>query len=382
MSREIRIGLVGYKFMGKAHSNGWGQAARFFSTKARPVFKAVCGRHEAEVKEFSRNWGFESYETDWRKLIERPDIDLVDIATPNSLHAEIAIAAAQAGKAVFSEKPLALNVAQAEKMVQAVEKNKVFHGVCFNYRRVPALSLAKKIIAEGKLGRIYHIRAVYLQSWVMDPKFPLAWRLQKDQAGSGALGDLASHLIDLARYLVGEFVEVSGHSETFIKERPVSASGGGLSGQAGAKKEKVTVDDATIFLARFACGALGTFEASRFAPGRKNYNCLEINGEKGSLCFNLEQLNELEYYDATVPTETAGFSTISATESAHPYFSAWWPHGHIIGYEHTFTHTFFDLINAWADGKRFSPDFYDGLACQKVLSAVEESSVKRVWVGV
>ena len=383
MAKEIRIGLIGYKFMGKAHSNAFHQVGHFFSPKAKPVLKAVCGRHPEELKEMSKKWGYESYETDWRRLVKRSDIDLVDVTTPNDTHAEIAIAAANEGKAVFCEKPLALNLSQAEAMVKAVEKNKVFHAVCFNYRRVPALSLAKKMIFEGRLGRIYHFRGTYLQSWALDPNCPLIWRFQKENAGSGALGDLASHQVDLARWLIGEITEVSGLFETFVKERPVALSEGSLSAVGGKKTGKVTVDDATIFLARFANGAIGSFEATRFAPGRKNYNCLEINGEKGSLVFNLERLNELEYYDAKESDETGGFRTISVTEQVHPYFAAWWPHGHIIGYEHTFTHTVFDMLNAWAEGKKSSkPDFYDGLACQKVLSAVEESAREGRWVRV
>jgi predicted dehydrogenase len=380
MAREIRIGMVGYKFMGRAHSNAFFQVAHFFNLKVRPILKVVCGRHEAEVKEFAGRWGYQDYETDWRRQVERDDVDLVDISTPNNTHAEIAIAAARNGKAVFCEKPLASNVTEAEKMLESVRKNKVFHAVCFNYRRTPALSLAKKMIDEGKLGRIYHYRGVYLQSWAMDPGIPLIWRMQKGAAGSGALGDLGSHQIDLARWLVGEVAEVTGISETFVKERLVSRNETGLSASGGRKKAKVTVDDATLFLMRFKNGAIGSIETTRFAPGRKNYNWLEINGEKGTLVFNQEQLNELEYYDATESKETQGFRTISVTESVHPYFGAWWPHGHIIGYEHTFIHTAADLINAWAEGKTFQPNFHDGLACQKVLAAVEKSAIKRNWV--
>ncbi|MFH0796062.1 MAG: Gfo/Idh/MocA family oxidoreductase [Candidatus Omnitrophota bacterium] len=383
MAKEIRIGLIGYKFMGKAHSNAFHQVGHFFSPKAKPVLKAVCGRHPEELKEMSKKWGYESCETDWRRLVNRSDIDLVDITTSNDSHAEIAIAAANAGKAVFCEKPLALNLSQAEAMVKAVEKNRVFHAVCFNYRRVPALSLMKKMLSEGKLGKVYHFRGTYLQDWILDPKFPLVWRLQKEVAGTGALGDLASHQIDLARWLVGEIKEVVSLWSTFINERPVPTAEGGLSARGGKKTGKVTVDDATLFLARFANGAAGSFEATRFAAGRKNYNRLEINGEKGTLVFNMERMNELEYYDAKEPAETLGFKTIQVTEPVHPYLSAWWPPGHIIGYEHTFTHTVFDLINAWAEGKKSSqPDFYDGLACQKVLAAVEESAREGKWVKI
>ncbi|HNQ35645.1 MAG TPA: Gfo/Idh/MocA family oxidoreductase [bacterium] len=380
MNREIRIGLIGYQFMGRAHANAYQQAARFFDPKARSVMKAVCGRHQDGVEAFARRWGFESCETDWRRLVERKDIDLVDITTPNNLHAEAAVAAAEAGKAVFCEKPLALNLEQAETMLRAVSGNRVFNAVCFNYRRAPALALMKKLIAEGRLGRIYHLRGIYLQDWLLDPEFPLAWRMKKEVAGSGSLGDLASHQIDAARWLLGEFSEVCGRLQTFVKERPVATSEGNLAAVGGSKRGRVTVDDAVLFLARFRNGALGSFEATRFAAGHKNQNRLEVNGEKGSLIFNLERLNELEYYNTDDPEEARGFRLIQVTEPVHPYLSAWWPPGHIIGYEHTFIHTVLDVINAWAAGAPFQPDFKDGLACQRVLAAVSASAASGAWV--
>jgi len=382
MAKEIRIGLVGYKFMGKAHSNAYLNVARFFDLPAPPVMRALCGRSEAAVGEVARRWGWESVETDYRRLVARDDIDLIDIATPNNTHAKIALAAAKAGKHVVSEKPLAMNVAEAREMLRAVTKAGVRHMVWFNYRRIPAIALARKLIQQGELGRIFHIRAAYLQDWIVDPKFPLVWRLRKAVAGSGAHGDLNAHITDLARYLVGEFESVVGMSETFIKERPLETEASGLSARGGRKKGKVTVDDAVLFLARFRNGAIGSFEATRFATGRKNGERLEINGEKGSLAFNFERMNELEFYSAKDPADRRGFKTILATEPTHPYMSAWWPPGHIIGYEHTFVNQAADLLTGIAGNKPLSPDFGDGLRCQQVLDAVVESSKTGRWVKV
>ncbi len=382
MARGIRIGLVGYKFMGKAHSNAYLNVARFFDLPRPPVMKAICGRSEAAVRAVARRWGWESVETDYRKLVERDDIDLIDIATPNNTHAKIAIAAAKAGKHLVSEKPLAMNVAEAKKMLQAARRARVKHMVWFNYRRVPAIALARKLIQQGELGRIFHVRVVYLQDWIVDPKFPLVWRLRKPIAGSGAHGDLNAHIIDLARYLVGEFASVVGMSETFIKERPLEADSTGLSARGRKKKGRVTVDDAMLFLARFRSGAIGSFEATRFATGRKNGERIEINGEKGSLAFNFERMNELEVYSAKDPADRQGFKTILATEPVHPYISAWWPPGHIIGYEHTFINQAADLLTGIAKNKPLSPDFEDGLRCQQVLDAVLQSCKTGRWVRI
>ena len=382
MARGIRIGLVGYKFMGKAHSNAYLNVGRFFDLPRPPVMKAICGRSEAAVRAVARRWGWESVETDYRKLVERDDIDLIDIATPNNTHAKIAIAAAKAGKHLVSEKPLAMNVAEAKKMLQAARRARVKHMVWFNYRRVPAIALARKLIQQGELGRIFHVRVVYLQDWIVDPKFPLVWRLRKPIAGSGAHGDLNAHIIDLARYLVGEFASVVGMSETFIKERPLEAEATGLSARGRKKKGRVTVDDAVLFLARFRSGAIGSFEATRFATGRKNGERIEINGEKGSLAFNFERMNELEVYSAKDPADRQGFKTILATEPVHPYISAWWPPGHIIGYEHTFINQAADLLTGIAKNRRLSPDFEDGLRCQQVLDAVLQSCKTGRWVRI
>jgi predicted dehydrogenase len=311
----------------------------------------------------------------------------VDINTPNDSHAEIAIAAARAGKHVLCEKPLALNVSQCRDMLDAVKKAKVVHMVCHNYRRIPAIAAAKKMIEEGALGTIFHYRARYAQDWIVDPEFPLVWRLQKGISGSGAHGDINAHIIDLARYLVGEFKEVCGLMHTFIKERPImeeSAKGQGLTAKAGRKMGKVTVDDAATFIGRFANGALANLEATRFALGRKNHITLEINGSKGSLFFDLEDMNRLRFFDNTNPADRQGFRDILVTQpnGIHPYVGQWWPPGHIIGYEHTFVHAIADFVNACATGKSVQPTFEDGLKNERVLEAVEESAKTRQWVKV
>ncbi|MCK4796112.1 MAG: Gfo/Idh/MocA family oxidoreductase [Spirochaetes bacterium] len=373
MTKKINVGLIGYAFMGKAHSHAYYDVTRFFNCKAIPVMKAICGRSRGKVKKAAQNWGWESYETDWHELIKRKDIDLIDISTPNDLHEDIAIAAAKAGKHIFCEKPMAMNLTEAKSMLNAAQKANIKHMLCFNYRRVPAIGLMKQLIKEGKIGKIYHIRSVYLQDWLIDPKFPLVWRLDKTRCGSGALGDLGAHIIDLARYLVGEFSHVVGMTETFIKERPMLK---------GKGKGKVTVDDAALFLAKFANGALGSFEATRLAAGRKNGQRIEINGSKGSLVFELERMNELKYYSRQDKDYERGFKTILVTERNHPYINAWWPAGHIIGYEHTFVNTVYDLMNCIAENKMPSPSFVDGVKCQAVLEAVEKSAKMKKWVKV
>jgi len=381
-SRTINIGMVGYKFMGKAHSNAYRQVGRFFDCAVLPVMKAICGRNRAGAAQAAAQFGWESVETDWRKLVARADIDVVDISTGNNTHAPIAIAAAKAGKHVFCEKPLAMNVAEAKAMLAAVEKAGVKHMINFNYRGCPAVAFARQLIAEGKLGEIYHWRSTYLQDWIVDPQFPLVWRLDKRLAGSGALGDLAAHSIDLARFLLGEISEVVADLKTFIKERPrLATTTGGLTARAAKAMGRVTVDDAAVFLARFASGAIGTFEATRFAPGRRNHNTFEVNGSKGSLRFCFEQMNELEFFDRTQPAALQGFSKILVTDgAAHPYFGAWWPGGHIIGYEHTFVHMVYNFLQSLPGRKNPKPDFYDGLRNQMVLEAVEKSARERRWV--
>jgi predicted dehydrogenase len=382
MAKQIRVGLVGYKFMGKAHSNAYMKAAKFFDLPAVPVMAAVCGRTADAVRAFARHWGWQSVETDYRRLVRRDDIDLIDVATPNDAHPKIVLAAAKAGKAITCEKPLARTLGEATRMAQAVRDAGVPNFVWFNYRRCPALSLARQMIREGRLGRVFHVRAVYLQDWIVDPDFPLAWRLQGKVAGSGSLGDIGAHLIDTARFLGLQFEAVQGMMTTFIKQRPLEIGGGSLfAGRKSARKGKVTVDDAALFLARFKGGAVGTFEATRFAPGRKNHNAIEINGSKGTIRWCFEQMNQLEYFNREDPAHCQGFRTILATEPIHPYCQAWWPPGHIIGYEHTFIHHVADMMTALARRRRrFSPDFAEALAVQRVLEAVTVSAKRGTWV--
>ncbi len=382
MSKSLAIGMIGYNFMGKAHSNAWRQAGRFFDLPAKLVLHTICGRSAAAVEAAASQLGWLKHSTDWRAVVSDPEIDIIDICTPNDSHAEIAIEAARHGKAILCEKPLALNTSQCRDMLDAVSKAGVVHMVCHNYRRIPAIALAKQMIENGALGnRIYHYRARYAQDWIADPNFPLVWRLQSQIAGSGTHGDINAHIIDLARYLVGEIAEVSSLMETFIKERPLLESAGeGLTAKAGLKKGPVTVDDAVSWIGRFENGAVANLEATRFAYGRKNHITLEINGSKGSLAFNFEDMNRLQFFDATDAPERAGFRDIIVTENSHPYAGAWWPPGHIIGYEHTFTNTFADFVRAVVAGKSVHPTFEDGLKNQRVLDAVEQSAKTHAWV--
>jgi predicted dehydrogenase len=380
--KRINVGLIGYQFMGKAHSNAYRQVGHFFDLPVEVGMHTLCGRNEAAVTKAAANFGWENVETDWRKVVENPEIDVIDISTPGNLHAEIAIAAAKAGKAVFCEKPIGNTLEEADAMLKAVLEAGVPHAVFHNYRKAPAVALAKQMIDEGKLGTIYHWRATYLQDWIADPSFPLVWRLQKEVAGSGTHGDINAHIIDMARYLLGEIDEVSGLLHTFIKERPLAgAINDSLGAEATTEMGQVTVDDAAMFLAKFKNGALGTFEASRFAVGRKNYHRWEINGSKGSVVFNLERMNELEYFNNEDPHGTQGFRVIQATEGADPYSGHFWPAGHIIGYEHTFINLLADAFTNLAEGKPISPDMVDGFENQRVLDAVERSSETRRWVS-
>jgi predicted dehydrogenase len=368
--KKLNVALIGYDFMGRAHANAWRQVAHFFTdVPFDPVLKVVVGRTEAKVAEARERLGFEEHATSWRQVVARPDIDVIDICTPGDSHAEIAIAAAEAGKAILCEKPLANSVAEAEQMLAAVTRAGVIHMLCHNYRRCPAVALARQLIDAGELGVLHHYRGVYLQDWIVDPTFPRVWRLEKARAGSGSLGDILSHTMDLSRYLVGEPVAVSGLLKTFVSERPLPDD--------PSKLGKVDVDDSAQALVKFDNGAVGYYEGTRFAPGRKNYNRLEINGSKGSLVWDLERLNELDVYTENGPQ--SGFRTISVTNGKHPYIAAWWPPGHIIGYEHSFTHTIFDFIRAIADGVLPQPNFADGLQNQRVLDAIERSSATGEW---
>ena len=384
--RPLAVGMVGHAFMGAAHSQAWRNAPRFFDLPLAPTMAVVCGRDAGRAAAAADRLGWSASETDWRRLVERDDVDLVDICTPGDTHAEIAIAALDAGKHVLCEKPLANTVSEAEAMAEAAGRaatDGVRAMVGFTYRRVPAIALARRIVEDGRIGEVRHVRAQYLQDWISDPEAPLSWRLEKDKAGSGALGDIGAHIIDLTQFITQDRItEVSGQLTTFVKERPLAAEHSGLSGTAAAGTEErgpVTVDDAAVFLAKFTGGAVGVFEATRFATGRKNAIRIEINGDKGSLAFDFEDMNVLHVYDAREADETAGFKRILVTEPGHPYVAAWWPPGHGLGYEHAFTHQVVDLVTAIAEGNDPRPTFADGLQVQRVLAAVETSSDTRSW---
>ena len=379
----LSVGMVGHAFMGAAHSQAWRSAPRFFDLQMRPRMTALAGRDAARVTAAAERLGWESTETSWKAVVARDDIDLVDICTPGDTHAEIAIAALEAGKHVLCEKPLANTVEEAEAMVRAAEAaagQGVRSMVGFTYRRVPAIALARQLVAEGRLGTLHHVRAQYLQDWIVDPEAPMSWRLDKAQAGSGALGDIGAHIIDLAQFITGDSIRrVSGRLRTFVDERPLPSEHAGLSGTAGTGTGTVTVDDAATFLAEFAGGAMGVFEATRFANGRKNAIRIELNGSAGSISFDFEDMNLLHFFDGTEDVGTAGFRRILVTEAQHPYVGAWWPAGHIIGYEHAFTHQVVDLVDDIAAGNDPTPSFADGLRVQRVLAAVEKSSDTNAW---
>jgi predicted dehydrogenase len=372
--KNLNIGLVGYGFMGRTHSNAYRQAPNFFKLGHKPVLKAVCGRDAAKVKDFAENWGYESVESDWKKLIERKDIDAIDITTPNNLHAEIAIAAANAGKMVLCEKPLAMNAAEAQKIVDAVEKAKVPNMVWYNYRRVPAVSLAKQLITEGKLGKIFHYRAKFLQDWTISADLPQGgaglWRLDASVAGSGVTGDLLAHCIDTALWLNGSIDKVTAMTETFIKERKHTLTG---------KVEKVSIDDASAFLARFSNGSLATFESTRYARGHKALYTLEINGEHASIFWDLHDLHRLQWFDHRDQGNLRGWRSIHVTDGDHPYMGNWWVPGLQIGYEESFVHGVADFIQGLDTGKPVAPTFKDGLATDKVTDAVLKSAKTGVW---
>lgn len=382
---RLGVGMVGYAFMGAVHSQAWRTVNRFFDLPAEAELSALCGRNKDAVTDAARRYGFANVETDWRSLVARDDVAIVDVCTPGDSHAEISIAALEAGKNVVCEKPLANSVAEARDMVAAAERAQGKAMVGFNYRRVPAVSYARQLVATGRLGTVRHVRAAYLQDWIIDPDFPLTWRLRREIAGSGALGDLGAHIVDMTQFVTGQRITgVSALTETFVKERPLPEAASGLAGQASAtRRGEVTVDDAALFLARFSGGAVATFEATRFAQGRKNGLHLEINGDGGSLVFDLERLNELEFYDASLDPEEGGFRRILVTEATHPYVGAWWPPGHILGYEHSFTHEIRDFLEAVATGKDPEPSFADGLQVQEVLHAVWQSAeAGSAWTAV
>ncbi|MGW4931013.1 Gfo/Idh/MocA family protein [Agromyces sp. NPDC004153] len=383
----LRVAMIGHGFMGAAHSQGWRTAPRVFGLPAEPEMAVIVGRNPETVAESAAKWGWAEWATDWREVIARDDIDIVDIVTPGDSHAEIAIAALDAGKHVLCEKPLANTVDEAEAMADAAARaaaRGIRAMVGFTYRRVPAVTFLRDLIAQGAVGRIAQVRASYRQDWLVDPEMPLAWRLQKEHAGSGALGDIGAHAIDLAQFVTGLKLErVSGVVDTIVKQRPLLGSGSGLKGTAADGYGEVTVDDVAIFTGRFDNGVLGSFEATRFATGRKNALSIEVSGDKGALAFDLEDLNTLSFYDRTKPNQTQGFTRILVTESEHPYVGAWWPAGHMLGYEHGFSHQVKDLVEAIVDGFDPHPTFAEGLQVQRVLAAVEQSSEhESAWVRV
>jgi predicted dehydrogenase len=392
-AQTLGVGMVGHAFMGAAHSQAWRTAPRFFDLPLDPRMRVLGGRDPARAKVAAERLGWESAVVGWQQVVDREDVDLVDVCTPGDTHAEIAVAALEAGKHVLCEKPLASSLAEAEAMTaaaQAAATRGVRSMVGFTYRRVPAVQLARTLVAEGRIGTVRHVRVAYLQDWLTDPQTPLSWRLDRQRAGSGALGDIGSHAVDLAEHITGErLTGVSAVLETFVHERPLAAvgagdPGGGLGGSAasGAGRGPVTVDDAAVFLARLSGGGLGVFEATRFAAGRKNAIRLEVNGSLGSLAFDFEDMNVLHFHDATEDPATAGFRRIVVTEPQHAYVAHWWPAGHGLGYEHAFTHQAVDLVRAIGAGDDPAPSFADGLHVQRVLDAVERSAADASrWVA-
>ncbi|MFE4951837.1 Gfo/Idh/MocA family protein [Leifsonia sp. NPDC056665] len=381
-ARELRVAMVGYGFMGAAHSQGWRVAPRFFDLAAEPVMSTIVGRDRERVEAARAKFGWQHAETDWRRAVEDSDIDVIDICSPGASHAQIAIAALEAGKHVLCEKPLANTVAEAEAMVAAAERaagRGVRSMVGFSYRRVPAIGYARRLVQEGRLGAIRQVRALYLQDWLSDENGPMTWRLDKEAAGSGSLGDIGAHAIDLVEHLTGSRLSsVSGTLATFVEERPLLGETVGLSGTASGERGRVTVDDAAWFTARLgggaAAGAIGAFEATRYATGRKNALRIELSGSRGAIAFDLEAMNELQFYDATAPAGEQGFTRIIVTEPEHPYMANWWPTGHAIGYEHAFSHQIKDFVDAVTSGEDPEPSFADGLHVQRVLDAVQRSA--------
>ncbi len=382
MAKELRVGMVGYGFMGRTHSNAYKRLNDFFPVQHRPVLKAVCARDAAKAKAFADTWGYERVETDWRKLVEADDIDLIDIGSPNDTHFDIALAAAKNGKMILCEKPLAMSVAQGEEMARAVEAAGVPNMVWFNYRRVPSIALAKQVVDEGRIGQTFHYRATYLQDWTISADLPQGgaglWRLDASVAGSGVTGDLLAHSIDTAMWLNGAIARVTAKTKTFIKERKHAVSG---------KVEPVGIDDACMFLAEFANGSIGTFESTRYARGRKNYNTFEMNGAEGSLYFDLEEPEYLQFFEykqlqsgKKLESHLTGWRKIHTTNAEHPYMSHYWVPGTCIGYEHTFLNALADFVMGIESGKPVQPDFRNALQTQKVCDAVIESGRSGQWV--
>ena len=380
--KKLNIGLIGHKFMGKAHTHAYTDVSIFFKPEIDVVKHTICSNEES-VKEVAQQWGWQNTTFDWHDVINNPDIDVVDIAAPSIIHAVISIAAANAGKHVFCEKPLALTLSDAKKMVDAADKAGVVNMIGFNYRRVPALTLAKMLIDDGEIGEIFHFRGIYQQSWLADKAFPLAWRLRKKDAGYGSHGDLGAHVIDIARYLVGEFSKVSCTQQTFYKKRPIPEIEDGLVAIAGDKIGTVDVDDTSQMLVKFADRkTAGYIEVTRYGTGHRNQNRIEINGSKGAIVFDMEKMNELEFYTTSDKSYIQGFRRIQVGEADHPYTANWWPAGHIIGYGDTFVNQVYDFISAIRDHKKVKPDFKDGYICQVILDAAQKSAETGGWVEI
>ncbi len=374
--KKINVGLIGAGFMGRTHSNAYRKVNQFFELEAEPVMKALCALPEETAKSFAANWGWERAETDWRKVVESDDIDLIDICTPNNLHHDIAVAAANAGKMLVCEKPLAMSAVEGKAMTEAVEKAGIANMVSFNYRRVPAITLAKQLVDEGRIGRTFHYRALYLQDWTISPDVPQGgdtlWRLDADVAGSGVTDDLLAHSIDTAMWLNGPITEVSAMTETFIKERAMQDD--------PSQRKAVKIDDACAFLAKFANGSLATFESSRYARGRKNFNTFEMNGEKGSVYFNLEDPHQLDFFDHGLDAHVHGWQKVMVTDFEHPYMDKWWVPGCTIGYEHTFIHGMADFLKSLEEGEEpVQPNFREALATQYVCDTVLASGKSGKW---
>ncbi|MEQ1842693.1 MAG: Gfo/Idh/MocA family oxidoreductase [Verrucomicrobiales bacterium] len=376
---RLNVAILGHRFMGRAHSNAWRQVSRFFETPFDPVLKVACGQDTDCLEAFASRWGWEETETDWRRVVERDDIDAIDIALPTFLHAEVAIAAANAGKHIFCEKPFAINLGEAEAMLAAATRAGVVHYLNHNYRRCPAVVLARQLIESGELGTIRHWRGGYQQSWLNDPEHPLDWKLRKKMAGAGPLWDLGSHAIDLAHYLVGDIASLSCHTKNFISERP-------LDGNPGVRGT-VEVECAANLMLEFRTGAVGTIETTRYATGRQNRHTFEVYGQNGALVWDLEDMNRLRFHSESGSPSTRGFRDILVTETTHDYVRNWWPPGHVIGYEHTFVHAVADFLNAIAAGPAapgITPDFHDGVRITRVMEAALESAStgRRVNLGV
>jgi predicted dehydrogenase len=374
--KALNVGMIGYGFMGRAHSNAYRKVGNFFDLDYQPVLKAACGRTRAKTEDFAQRWGYETVETDWKKLVARKDIDAIDICVPNDLHMEIAIAAAKAGKMVLTEKPIARNTKEGEKMVAAVEKAKVPNMVWYNYRRVPAVMLIKQVVEQGTLGRIYHYRANFLQDWTISPDVPQGgagtWRLDVDAAGSGVTGDLLAHCLDTALWINGGIESLSATTETFVKKRKHALTG---------KMQTVGIDDAAMVMARFKNGSLGLFESTRYARGHKALYTLEINGEKGSLSWNLHDLNYVQFFDHRIEGRLRGWTSILVTDGDHPYLGKWWVPGLSLGYEHSFVHQLADFLEGLATGKPAAPTFREALETTKVCDAILKSGATGKWLA-